>query len=201
MKKPTLEFLRWTLEFQCGNSNVQHRNSNVGFPTPTQEFPGQGTDYYLLFLKKQYQDDAYTLSQIVGNCIVSNYDFPCWFDIIDRNSNDEANRAFCSLMRFKCSDIVWFPAYSQYISIRQRKGGQLCILGQEMGFKTMLQAKYPHFQGKWEFLHIYYKLQILNYQVEFSPSFLPSSLPPSLHQSIFFSMYGIMNLVSLLLYN
>ena len=69
---------------------------------------------YLLFLKKV----VLGWSQILGNCIVLNYDFPCWFDIIDRNSNDEANRAFCSLMRFKCSDIVWFPAYSQYISIR-----------------------------------------------------------------------------------
>ena len=35
MKKPRLEFLSWTLEFLCRNSNVQHRNSNLGFPPPT----------------------------------------------------------------------------------------------------------------------------------------------------------------------
>ena len=34
-RKPTLEFLRWTLEFRRRNSNVQHRYSNVSFPTPT----------------------------------------------------------------------------------------------------------------------------------------------------------------------
>ena len=47
MRKPSLEFLRWTLEFRRRNSNVQHRYSNVGIPSPTQEFRGQGTDYQL----------------------------------------------------------------------------------------------------------------------------------------------------------
>ena len=35
MRKPTLEYLRWTLEFRRRNSNVQHRYSNVGIPSPT----------------------------------------------------------------------------------------------------------------------------------------------------------------------
>ena len=35
MRKPTLEYLCWKLEFRHRNSNVQHRYSNVGIPSPT----------------------------------------------------------------------------------------------------------------------------------------------------------------------
>ena len=38
MKKPMLEYLRWTLKFQRWNSNVQHRYSNVGFLISAQIF-------------------------------------------------------------------------------------------------------------------------------------------------------------------
>ena len=38
MRKPTLEFLCWTLEFRHRNSNVQHRYSNVGFLISAQIF-------------------------------------------------------------------------------------------------------------------------------------------------------------------
>ena len=39
----------WTLEFRRRNSNVQPRYSKVGFPSPTLEFRGKGTDYYCNF--------------------------------------------------------------------------------------------------------------------------------------------------------
>ena len=38
MKEPMLEYLRWTLEFLHRNSNVQRRNSNVGFIISAQIF-------------------------------------------------------------------------------------------------------------------------------------------------------------------